>query len=195
MFITSRCSSFNCLCAVFEDLYIHLWGKIKCGEFVWFLVWLLSEGWNQVSKWRWWYGRFWLFWLFYVITRFLYFPQTLKSVCVNISDNDRSNMNLWSDEQWGGKNLKISEVAYFGVLSLVPHVEIFSWCFLWYLVLKYSLGVFFSRNHKLKLVIYWALALFNMLNMKLGLSAGFQVKHLVMWCGMFSLKKVRVNKK
>jgi len=22
------------LCAVFEDLYIHLWGKIKCGEFV-----------------------------------------------------------------------------------------------------------------------------------------------------------------
>jgi len=36
--------------------------------------------------------KIWLFWLFYVITRFLYFPQTLKSVCVNISDNDKSNM-------------------------------------------------------------------------------------------------------
>ena len=127
MFITSRCSSFSFLCAVFEDLYIHLWGKIKCGEFVWFLVWLLSEGWNQVSKWRWWYWRFGCSGCSMLSPDFS-ISLRLSRVCVLISQT--MTKAIWSDEQWGGKNLKISEVAYFGVLSLVPHVEIFSWCFL-----------------------------------------------------------------
>ena len=130
MFITSRCSSFSFFVCSFWRLVYPFMGGNK--------VWRICLISCMIIKWRMKPGvevkmvilKIWLFWLFYVITRFLYFPQTLKSVCVNISDNDRSNMNLWSDEQWGGENLKISEVAYFGVLSLVPHVEIFSWCFL-----------------------------------------------------------------